>query len=90
VTADHEAAIRSATEQLVAAFVAAVRAEATSREDAPERLFSIPEAADALSLARSSIYKEMGAGRLRSIKCGRRRFIPSGALRDYIGQAAGR
>jgi excisionase family DNA binding protein len=84
MTADHEAAIRAAVDGLTAAILAAVRAEAASTADAPGRLYSIDEAAEALGIGRSALYDELGAGRLRSVKVGRRRLVPSGALHDFI------
>ena len=88
MTSQHEAAIRSATEQLVAAILAAVRAEAATTADAPDRLYGIPEAAAALGIGRSAVYDELAAGRLRSLKVGRRRLIPAGAVREYIQAAS--
>ena len=90
MTADHEAAVRAATEQLVAALLAAVKAEAVTIEGAPERLLSIDLAADALGIGRSATYDLLGAGRLRSVKVGRRRLVPSGAIREYIEAASER
>ncbi len=83
---DHEAAVRAATESLVAAILAAVRAEATSSEGVPDRLLSVDEAAGALGIGRSATYDLLGKG-LRSVKVGRRRLVPSGAIRDYIEAA---
>jgi excisionase family DNA binding protein len=90
MTPTHEAAVRAATEALVAAILAAVRAEAATGVDAPDRLYGILEAAAALGVGRSAIYDELAAGRLRSVKVGRRRLIPAGAVRDYIEQAGAR
>jgi excisionase family DNA binding protein len=90
MTAGHEAAIRAATEQLGAAILAAVKAEAATTADAPDRLYGIPEAAAALGIGRSAVYDELAAGRLRSLKVGRRRLIPAGAVREYIEQAGAR
>lgn len=84
---DHEAAIRAATEALVAALLAAVRDEAATREAAPDRLLGIPEAAAMLSLGRSAVYDQIAAGRLHSVKVGRRRLVPAGAIAAYIAAA---
>ncbi|MBA2756904.1 MAG: excisionase family DNA-binding protein [Chloroflexi bacterium] len=54
----------------------------------PDRLHDIDSAAAALSLGRSLVYSEIAAGRLKSIKIGRRRLIPAGAIADYIARAA--
>ena len=84
MTTAAEAAVRSAVEALVTAIMAAVRDEAAPAQDAPDRLLSIPQAAATLGITRSTLYVELGAGRLRSLKVGRRRLVPSGAIADYI------
>jgi excisionase family DNA binding protein len=89
MTPTHEAAVRAAIEALVGAILAAVRAEAATGADAPDRLLSIDEAASLLGIGRSATYDLLGAG-LRSVKVGRRRLVPSGAIRDYIEQASAR
>jgi excisionase family DNA binding protein len=77
--------IEAATRELVAA----LRDElATRQEAAPARLLTIPDAADALSIGRSTLYEEIAAGRLRSVKVGRRRLIPAESVAAYIGTAA--
>lgn len=77
----HEIAIRAAVDALVAALM-----DATSHSmgDLPDRLYGIGEAAELLAIGRSSLYGEIQAGRVRSIKVGRRRLIPASALRDRI------
>ncbi len=54
---------------------------------APERLLSVDEAAATLGLGRSLLYAEIGAGRVRSVKAGRRRLVPASAVADYIRRA---
>jgi excisionase family DNA binding protein len=79
--------IETATRELVAA----IRAEiAASRggEPQPDRLLSVPDAAHRIGVGRSMLYEEIAAGRLRSMKVGRRRLIPQGAISDYIRNAA--
>lgn len=76
-----------AVTELIEALRESVRAEAATAPRAPDRLLSVDEAAALLSLGRSLVYGEMAAGRLRSIKVGRRRLIPAGAITDYIAQA---
>ena len=88
MTTDHEAAIRAAVDGLTAAILAAVRAEAAADAGAPDRLLSVDDAAAALGVGRTAVYDELGAGRLRSVKVGRRRLIPTVAVRDYIEQAS--
>jgi excisionase family DNA binding protein len=90
MTADHEAAIRAATDALAAAILAAVRAEAVSNEAGPEQLLSIDRAAVLAGVGRTSIYAAIGAGRLRSVKVGRRRLVPASAIAELatVEQAA--
>ena len=45
---------------------------------------SIQEAAKILGLSRQSVYNELNAGRLKSYKVGKRRFISSQALSQYV------
>jgi excisionase family DNA binding protein len=82
MTADHEAAIRAATDALAAAILAAVRAEPTSRDAGPEQLLSIDRAAVLAGVGRTTIYAAIGAGRLRSVKVGRRRLVPASAIAE--------
>ncbi|MGD0247850.1 MAG: helix-turn-helix domain-containing protein [Candidatus Limnocylindrales bacterium] len=77
-----------AVAELVDAIVAAVQAEAATTADTPDRLLSVDEAAAALGVARSTTYHEIQAGRLHSLKIGKRRMISTTTLRDYI-EAAG-
>ena len=57
--------------------VEALRAEVAVEPGAstPDRLMSIDEAAAALAVGRSILYSEIGAGRLRTIRVGRRRLV---------------
>ena len=48
------------------------------------RLNSVKRIVARTGLSRSTVYKEMDSGRLRSVKCGRRRLIPESALIDFI------
>lgn len=73
-----------AISELVEALREAARAEAAAVPRAPDRLLSIDQAAGALSLGRSLIYGEIAAGRLASLKVGRRRLIPAEAIANYI------
>jgi len=83
MTPDHEGAIRAAVDELVGALLAAVT-EAAPVGNAPDRLLDIESASAVLGIGRSRLYDEIGAGRLRSIKVGRRRLVPSGAVADFI------
>ena len=83
MSADYEATIRAAAEAFADAIVTAVRAELAKQPSsgpAPERLFSIDEAAAALHVARSTLYQLIGAGELRTIKVGRRRLVPASSI----------
>ncbi len=73
-----------AISELIEALRETVRTEAAADPRQPDRLLSVDEAASALGLGRSLVYAEIGAGRLRSVKCGRRRLIPAAAISDYI------
>jgi excisionase family DNA binding protein len=49
------------------------------------RLLLTPEeAADRLALSRTTIYELIRKGELRSVKVGRARRIPAGALDDFV------
>ena len=50
-----------------------------------QRAYRISEAASAYRLSRSTLYKLMAAGSLRSVKIGGRRLIPRDALEDLLG-----
>lgn len=45
---------------------------------------SVDEFAEDLGVSRVTIYKEMGDGRLRSIKIRGRRIIPADARQEYL------
>jgi excisionase family DNA binding protein len=70
----------------IAELVAALREEARAEvaPNAPDRLLSVDEAAATLGLGRSLLYGEIQAGRVHSVKVGRRRLVPAGAIADYI------
>ena len=79
--------IETATRELVAALRAEIAATSV-REPEPDRLLAIPAAADALGIGRSMLYEEIARGRIRTVKVGRRRLVPSGAVKAYIDDAA--
>lgn len=70
----------------VAELVAALREElqAEPPASAPDRLLSIPEAVAQLRIGRTRMYEEIETGRLRSVKVGRRRLVPSGAIDEFM------
>jgi excisionase family DNA binding protein len=70
----------------LAELIDAIRAEldaAAPAHDAPDRLLSVPEAAAAMGVGRTTVYAEMQAGRMRSVKVGRRRLIPASVVAEY-------
>jgi excisionase family DNA binding protein len=73
-------------EAAVAELVAALREEVAPAAPTPDRLLSVDEAAAALSIGRTAVYGELAAGRLRSVRLGRRRLIPSSAISDRIAR----
>jgi excisionase family DNA binding protein len=65
--------------------VEAIRAEIESSTlTTPDRLLSVDEAAALLGIGRSALYGEIAAGRVRSIKIGRRRLIPSSTIDEVL------
>jgi excisionase family DNA binding protein len=76
--------VEAAIHELVEALAEAVRTEAASVPAAPDRLMSVDEVAAILALGRSTVYGELQAGRLRSIKVGRRRLVPAAAIAEFI------
>lgn len=89
MTPTHEAAIRAAVDALVSAILAAVT-DASPADKAPDRLLTIPQACTALGgLSRSALYQgPIARGELRVIHVGRRVFVPSAALTEYIERAS--
>lgn len=49
-----------------------------------QRLFSIVEATQLLSLGRTKLGEEIDSGRLDAVRVGRRVLIPAQAINDYI------
>jgi excisionase family DNA binding protein len=70
----------------LAELAAAIREEvvAVGVAPAPARLLDIEEAAATLGLGRTFVYAEMQAGRLASLKAGRRRLFSAAAIASYI------
>ena len=48
------------------------------------QLYKVPDAMRMLNLSRTVIFELLRTGRLRSVKQGRTRLIPSSAIQDYI------
>ncbi|HEV3309326.1 MAG TPA: excisionase family DNA-binding protein [Chloroflexota bacterium] len=55
----------------------------TGSRDTP-LLLSVDEAVLELGIKRTMFFAELGAGRIRSFKVGRRRLIPRAALQEWI------
>lgn len=53
-----------------------------------DRLLSVKEAARALHIGRTLLYRELRAGHIRSLKVGRRRLIPSSAIGERAAVVA--
>lgn len=80
--------LETAIAELVEALREELRQEAGSGPRTPDQLLSIGEAANALGIGRTAAYRELQAGRLRSVKIGRRRLVPSSAIAEYSERAA--
>ena len=52
-------------------------------------LLSIQEACELTRLSRTSLYREISLGRLRTVQVGRRRLVPVRALEDWIEELEG-
>lgn len=50
----------------------------------PRLLYPVREAMALLAMSRSTIYEQIRAGRLRSVRQGSSRLVPASALHDYI------
>jgi excisionase family DNA binding protein len=74
--------LTTAVMELVAALRHEIATERRPTEREPDRLLSIEQAARALGIGRTALYSEIGAGRIRSIKVGRRRLVPSSSITE--------
>jgi excisionase family DNA binding protein len=54
----------------------------------PRVLLSIDDAAEVLSISRTSMFNYLRAGLIESIKLGHRRFVPADAIAAYITRLA--
>lgn len=76
-------------EAAIAELAAAVREAAGPPPAAgPDRLLGLDEAGAMLGIGRSRLYAELDAGRLRSVKVGRRRLVPGEAIAAFISRAS--
>jgi excisionase family DNA binding protein len=78
--------LATAVMDLVAALRDELATERRQIEREPDRLLSIEQAARALGIGRTALYSEIGAGRIRSIKVGRRRLVPSSAISEVVSR----
>ena len=74
--------LAAAVTELVAALRDEIAIERRPSNREADRLLSIEQAARALGIGRTALYSEIGAGRIRSVKVGRRRLVPSSAISD--------
>jgi excisionase family DNA binding protein len=74
--------LTTAMMELVAALRDEIATERRPSQREPDHLLSIEQAARALGVGRTALYSEIGAGRVRSVKVGRRRLIPSSAITE--------
>lgn len=81
--------LTAAVAELAAALVDQVLATLNGTPG-PDRLLSVEEAADRLGIGRSAVYAEVAAGRLATLKIGRRRLVPEQSLAAFVarGRAA--
>jgi excisionase family DNA binding protein len=61
---------------------------ARHRERAKPRLFSIKQAVYELGISRTAVYELITADKIKTVKIGRRRLIPSDAIEDFIAGLA--
>jgi excisionase family DNA binding protein len=76
----------AALRELADALRAEIAAEAVAAASAPEPLYDLASVSALTSLGRTFLYGEIQAGRLKSVKCGRRRLIPASAIADYTAR----
>jgi excisionase family DNA binding protein len=78
--------LAAAVAELAEALREELRAEAATAAPLPPRLLNLDSTGALLGLGRSAVYTELQAGRLRSVKVGRRRLVPSSAITEFIAQ----
>jgi excisionase family DNA binding protein len=57
---------------------------ASRESNVSKQLYRVPEAMEILSHTRSVIYEQIRSGRLRTVKLGRTRLVPAGAIAEYV------
>ncbi|MEM9893770.1 MAG: helix-turn-helix domain-containing protein [Actinomycetota bacterium] len=55
-----------------------------SAGDVDKRLCTVEEAAAALSLGRTSVFHLISEGRIRTVKVGARRLVPTSSLDEFV------
>ena len=80
--------LTTAVIELVAALRTELAPERRPSQREPDYLLSVEQAARALGIGRTALYSEIGAGRVRSVKVGRRRLIPSSAISEIASRQA--
>lgn len=83
--------LTAALAELVEALREDLRTEAASGPRAPDRLYTIPETCAAIGgISRSALYEgPIARGELRVLRVGRRVFVSSSALAEFIRERAG-
>ena len=74
--------LRAAVMELVEALRDEIAVEARPSEREPDRLLSIARPPGLSGIGRSALYSEISARRIRSVKVGRRRLVPSSAISE--------
>lgn len=78
--------IAAAVVALVEAIRAEVRAEVVATSVRTDRLLSIPQAGALLGVGRTSVYRAIQSGQLRSVHVGRRRLIAESAIAEFTAR----
>lgn len=81
-----ELRIRAAIAELAESIMAGI---GESGAPGPDRLLSVRQAAELAGIGRTRLYAEIGSGRVRSVRVGRRRLIPASAIRELAAGPPG-
>lgn len=80
--------LEAALAELAAAIRDEIAAAPQPTAGAPDRLYSVEDAAGLLAVGRTFLYGEIARGRVRTIKAGRRRLVSASAIAEYANRAA--
>jgi excisionase family DNA binding protein len=58
------------------------------RDRSKPRLLSIKQAVYELGISRTALYELIAARKIKTVKIGRRRFVPSEAIEEFIAELA--